>query len=518
MKRHNAIPAIAAIMFSLGIAATQAQTNAASATAPKPTTTEEKTWVEQMKNPTPWWNWGADFRVRNEYINNGITLTPGPGDNAVVGKKVHEQDYLRFRGRVWTGLNFIPEEDAKFNARLATEPREFLTGAGFTPMAGHKGFDGTEGVVDNLNVSWKNILKQPLSVTVGRQDLLLGDGWLVGDGTPLDGSWTYYSDSARAIYEMKEINTAFEAIGILQDKRDNGWMPVINAEQERLVTEQNEKGAIFNIVNKSIKEMNVTGFFMYKHDDADFSAKSFAAGGKVRGADNADIYTFGLRFTGECGDHFKYWIEGAYQLGEKQDQILINDDFRADTSVNGKFRDIQAYGVNTKFTYMFKDKMNNQIALAGEFLSGDDPSTRQDEMFDVLWGRWPRWSELGLYSFAKETRIGQEANLGRVGPLWTFNVTPKAEMTLGYYALFAPESVATRGSSTLFSNVRNGDQFEDHFRGHFATAILKYKFTSHLTGHLWSEFFFPGDYYNTTAAAEWNRMWSFLRAEIAYSF
>jgi hypothetical protein len=296
-------------------------------------------------------------------------------------------------------------------------------------------------------------------------------------------------------------------------------MPVINAEQERLLTEQNEKGAILNIVNNAIKEMNVTGFFIYKHDDGDFSAKPFAAStGTARGSDNADIYTFGLRFTGQLSDNWKYWVEGAYQLGEKQDKIIINDDFSRDPNVNGKFRDIQAYGVNAKLTYMFNDKLNNQITLAGEYLSGDDPSTKQDEMFDVLWGRWPRWSELGLYSFAKETRIGQEANLGRVGPLWTFNPVKKAELTLGYYALFAPQSVATRGSSALFSNVRHGDDFDEHFRGHFATAILKYKFNRHLAGHLWSEFMFPGEYYRTTAAAEWNRMWSFLRAEIYLTF
>jgi len=38
--------------------------------------------------------------------------------------------------------------------------------------------------------------------------------------------------------------------------------------------------------------------------------------------------------------------------------------------------------------------------------------------------------------------------------------------------------------------------------------VLKYKFSKHLSGHLWSEFVFPGDYYV-------NRdMITFLRAEI----
>ena len=75
----------------------------------------------------------------------------------------------------------------------------------------------TEGVIDTLNVQWRNILGQPLNATVGRQDILLGDGWLVGDGTPQDGSWTYFLDSARVTYELKEQHTTFEAIGIMQD-------------------------------------------------------------------------------------------------------------------------------------------------------------------------------------------------------------------------------------------------------------------------------------------------------------
>ena len=69
--------------------------------------------------------------------------------------------------------------------------------------------------------------------------------------------------------------------------------------------------------------------------------------------------------------------------------------------------------------------MKNQVSLVGEFLSGDDPNTKgKDEMFDVLWGRWPRWTELGTWDYAAETgrKYLQMNNLGRVGLNW--NVTP----------------------------------------------------------------------------------------------
>ena len=128
-------------------------------------------------------------------------------------------------------------------------------------------------------------------------------------------------------------------------------------------------------------------------------------------------------------------------------------------------------------------------------------------MFDGLWGRWPRWSEIGLYSYAAETRVGQEANLIRFGPGW--NVTPVKDLdfSAAYYALFAPNSVPTRGvgGTTLFSNRGN-------FRGQFVQTVLKYKFNAHVSGHLWGECLFPGDYYVSKEPIP------FLRVEMAITF
>jgi hypothetical protein len=403
-------------------------------------------------------------------------------------------------------------DDLSLNARLAVEAREWMKEAGYSPMKisstqGKVGPDYTEGVIDNLNVKWKNILSQPLTATVGRQDIFLGDGWLVGDGTPYDGSWTYYLDSARFTYDLKEQHTTIEVIGIMQEARDDAWLYPIGAEQNRYVTEQNEKGAILQIANTSMKAANLTGYFFYKHDD---KVNDPSASASLQGtSDNADIFTIGGRLTGALSDNWKYSAEGAYQFGEKQDPDLNkngNNPALAPGSQTIGYRSIDAFGFNSKLTYMLKDKLNNQFAFSFEYLSGDNPNSRGDEMFDVLWGRWPRWSEIGLYSYAAETRIGQEANLIRFGPTWTVNPIKDLEFSASYYALFAPEATPTREASpTLFT--RDGN-----FRGHFASAVLKYKFSQHVNGHLWSEFQFPGDYYTSKS------MISFLRAEVMFTF
>lgn len=439
--------------------------------------------LNQIKNPAPWLSWGADLRVRNEYFDNILTLNPH--------NPLHEQDYFRIRSRIWASVT--PFEDISLNARLANEAREWLKPAGYTTFAGHSGFDWRDGIFDNLNLQWRNVLQQPATLTVGRQDIFLGDGWLVGDGTPFDGSWTYFLDAARATYDLKAQHTTIDLIGIIQDAHDNGWLETLNANQYLPETEQNEKGAILWVANKSLPQANAEGYFIYKHDNA---ANDIAA--KFR-PDNADIYTVGARVSGRIAEHWKYAAEGAYQLGQKQDPSILYP------AVSRDYRDIRAFGANGKAVYMLNDRFNNQFSFAYEFLSGDDPKTKTDESFDNLWGRWPRWSEIGLYSFAAETRIGNEANLHRLGPGWSVTPVKNLDVSASYFALFAAEDIATRGSPTLFTGTGN-------FRGHFLQATLKYKFSKRLSGHLWSEFEFPGNYY------VYRQVWTFLRAEVMFTF
>ena len=83
------------------------------------------------------------------------------------------------------------------------------------------------GIIDNLNVQWKKPLDLPATLTVGRQDIFLGDGWLVGDGTPEDGSFTYFLDSARGTYDLEDQNTTIDAIGIVQYGRPDAWLPTL---------------------------------------------------------------------------------------------------------------------------------------------------------------------------------------------------------------------------------------------------------------------------------------------------
>ena len=63
----------------------------ARASAPSPA---EQT-IQDIKNPVSWLTWGGDLRLRNEYLNNALSL--GVPNGAIGFGNVHEQEYLRFR-------------------------------------------------------------------------------------------------------------------------------------------------------------------------------------------------------------------------------------------------------------------------------------------------------------------------------------------------------------------------------------------------------------------------------------
>jgi hypothetical protein len=72
--------------------------------------------------------------------------------------------------------------------------------------------------------------------------------------------------------------------------------------------------------------------------------------------------------------------------------------------------------------------------------------------------------------------------------------------------MFAPVETPTRQVNTTYFT-DNGN-----FRGHYLQSVLKHKFNDHLSGHLWSEFVWAGDYYTH------RELMTFLRAEMVFTF
>ena len=283
-------------------------------------------------------------------MNNSVTL------NSEAAR--HEQDYFRFRERLWASV--MPVTNLSVNVRFAGEQREWMEPSVASGYGPRSGYEERYGIMDNAYVKWNNIGDVPLSFSAGRQDVQFGEPmnwWLVGDGTPNDGSWTFFMDSIRAAFDAKEINTKFDVVYIYQNASPDAWIPTLGRSSDSgpvpyNLTEQNEQGVIMYISNKSVKNTQIDGYFIYKRDN-----KAYSNG------DNADIYTLGAKISGTPTPHVAYSIEGAYQFGSKQDATV------EESYVNSPadWRQINAYGANGKLTYLFKDKYDNQLSLVGEY-------------------------------------------------------------------------------------------------------------------------------------------------------
>jgi hypothetical protein len=430
--------------------------------------------------------WGGDLRLRNEYFDNGLTL------NDVAAN--HEQDYFRTRARLWAV--YTPESDLTLNTRIAAEPRNWVRPAYVKQHVG----DGPEWryvIADCLNVKGTTaVADMPVTVTVGRQDIQFGDpgnAWLVYDGTPAEGSWTTFFDAARVALNAKPIKTQFDVIFLNQQAHPSDHLPLLGYPSTYTIAEQDEKAVILYASNKSIEKTQVDGYFIYKNDTAVTAA-----------GDTGEIYTLGSKWSGTPTANWAYSVEGAYQWGRKKDPGV-----KIPVPANTSARDIAAYGGNARLTYLFKDKLNNQLSLVSEYLSGDKPGTTgKDEMFDILWGRYPRWSEVGANTFSIETggRNAQYNNLIRVGPNWTVAPIKTMSVSFTYNSLFAPEAVPTRATNvTLFSE-------SGHFRGHYFQAFVRQAFTKQISGLLFGEAYFQGDFYSH------RELMTFARAELMFTF
>ncbi|NBB73817.1 MAG: alginate export family protein [Bacteroidetes bacterium] len=435
-------------------------------------------FITRTKNPVSWFSWGADQRIREVYIKNPFlfnndTRDPGSGIQPGPGGEWH---YQRFRTRLWGKAKMTDDMDV--NARLVWEFRHWCKPDGRLESvgSGDDGFDADEALFDHLNVQWRNALGLPLTVTVGRQDIIIGNGWLVLDGTPLDGSRTIYFDAVRLQYDINPIQTNVDVSYIEQGAAADKHMEPFN-DRERYVTEQDERGVILNVVNRSIENHELGGYFIWKQMDA-----------RADNGNDGTLYTIGLRGAGTCGDRWTYRTEMAAQTGHKNANRLC------------------AFGTNNRLTYKFNDPLKSEVRVAYEFLSGDQNATHgKDEGFDILWGRWPQFSELYAYSAAAENRLADATNVHRLGFGWSFHPHAKLDVCTDYHLLWANHNPL--GGATGFS----GDGM---FRGQIVTLLLRYAFTEQIKGHLVGEAFFPGNYYDNTR----NDPAVFARYEITFAW
>jgi len=416
----------------------------------------KNSWEQRLKKPVDWLSWGVDFRWRNEFYSNKKLERFAPG---------HEEYFQRYRTRLWFDLE--PAERLTLRARWIWEPRHYFKPDGRKPL------ERNEAIFDEFNIKWRAPGETPVTVTVGRQSLRLGE-WLIFEGTPLDGSRTRYFDAARLKIDWASRHTTLDLVYIDQGAQSGRWLPVVNS-QHFLMAEDNSRAAVVYLVNKSLPGTQFDAYYMFKHDEP-----------ALPSGNHAQIHIFGGRAQYQPGRHWNLSGELTPEFGWK----------------NG--RTLEAQSFSSQISYLMRDSLNNQFRVTYEYLSGDDPNTPVDEGFDPVWSRGtPRLSEVLSPIFATEARgrPTEWSNFQRLGAGWSFYPASRWEFLIDYSALFANTN-PMRGKA--------GFSGDGSFRGHLVIGRLNFGLTHKLSGHILGELFFPGNYY----AVPKGGLATFIRTEL----
>jgi len=415
-------------------------------------------------------DYGAAFRARHEYWENLTDLnTRGQAD----------RDFFRLRTSVWGKMDLNP--NLGFYVKLTNEMKYFL--GNFRPLLTSDStskddrYDVDELLIDNLYFEAKNVLTLPLDLKIGRQDLRYGDGFLIADGTPGDGSRTFYFNAFKATYNFNKDN-ALDLIYISQPIKDE-YLPSLypsrsNAlsgyvDNKKRLGASDEQAFVAYLKSKLLASLAVEPYYMYKEEDP------------VGANTQLQLNTLGMR-AAFAQNNWKLRAEYAHQWGNYMDDAR-------ERSGNGGY-------IFAGYTFA-NSSLKPLVEIGYVYLSGDDSTTAKHEGWNPLFSRAPSWNELFIYTLIAETA-------GDGGPIpgyWTnlhlyvasvnLTITPATNLALSYQYLKADE--ATVGlNAAMFSN-------KDKERGHLGALILKHSFTKQIDGMLQLEYFAPGDFYADAA-------------------
>lgn len=438
---------------------------------------------------------GASIRLRQEILDNFIYL-------GTTRSAADDRSYFRFRVQIWDNLKF--DEKISLYARITTEPRYYVAGPYRVTLdngTNLKRFDQDEIFIDNLYIDIKKPFNLPVNLRIGRQDFLgpdmYGEGFIVFDGTPADGSRSFYFNAVKLQLIISE-NHKFDFVYMSQPVTDI-YLPSIHPSaydserdtsrlyinHKKRLTATHEKGFLIYGSNKILQSLTVEPYYLYKNEDEWYTNPEL------------NFHTFGLRAVLKLNDEWSVKAELARQLGKYSDG-----------------RDKSTFGGYLFLVKSFPNfKLSPRIELGVAYLSGDNPNTKnKDEGWNPPFSRAAMWNELFAYIVIPET-------VNKGGPIpgyWTnlkaiitkLCITPVKNMNLlfSYQHLWSDKKTEFKSAplNQMFSN--NG-----YDRGDMFAAMGTYKFTKNIDGLLQFEYFIPGDFYTSKAKNA-----AFLRWQIQY--
>jgi hypothetical protein len=418
-------------------------------------------------------------RLRHEYWKNNQDMNNLYYDGG-------DRNFFRFKTSVWGQADF--KETLGFYAKLTNEIKSYnLLGSGGAKKyySDHRHWDPDEIIFDNLYLDVKKSSNMPLSLRIGRQDLLglYGENFLICDGTPGDGSRTYYFNAFKSSWDIDDKNTL--DFLYINNPRDDIWLPTINEDKNPVnLNVTAEEGYVLYLKNKSIKDLAFEPYYIFKREDDDYGSGYQSQTGKINTLGVFSKYiTAPWTFHAQLADQFgKYGSEDRTALGG----YLFAD-------------------------YDIKDcPLKTQFSGGYVYLSGDKKGTAKREGWNPLWCRFPIYSELYAQSFQNESGNSYWTNLQMYRLGVTVKPADKAKFNLSYSFLRANALVTGVNANFNFSGTGKD-------RGQLILAKLDYTFSKSVAAYLLGEYFIPscgkhGFYTNDADPA------IFLRTQLEFKF
>jgi len=337
-----------------------------------------------------------------------------------------DANWLRVRSRA--GLRF---DDGPFGLelRLANEHRRHLNPS--------RNFDWDETIVDRALVHLEPAAGT--TVTLGRQDIIWPGGLLMLEARPLDGSRAIFHNALRVRHGR------FDLVLIRNLKRDP-W--VLIDDENAPVRDMDEFGLALRV-----RAVGLSWSAIYKEEsDPDLVLEDLATG------------TFGARYARELSGGTKWEAEAAVQFQ------------RRETGAG----DVDATALALQANYCEPVGRGAVFETGGFLYAGRGEDGLRG--FRTPWGRWPRWSELYIY-----TLIGENSR-GRVNvAAWENIAAPRLQVR-------APLGAGLDGRFNLTYLLAPDPDFEPH--GLLTQAELKAALGDGLSAHLLWERLDPGSFHD----------------------
>jgi hypothetical protein len=402
--------------------------------------------------------YGFEQRVRNENWNNIFDWNDGADD---------ERGQIRWRTRLWMSAPL--GSDIVFNAGLVQETNQI-----FQP---HTPTHIDEGALETLNIEFKKLFVPGLSLKFGRQNIMKGEGFLFVEGNPYDGSRSIYDNAAVLGYTHRK--SKIELIGISNPRIDH-YLSQINSKFRQLI-EWNETALGAYYTDNNLRNTSIEGYYFYKREFGDRRAPTNAQFQPDR-----YVYTAGGRAVQKLKRQFSVTGEFAGQWGRQRPG-----------------RDIRAWGGYGYLKRNFGPKGRNYASFGYWAMSGTDPAHPNTiGNFDPLFSRWPKWSELYIYSQFREVGVGYWTNIGMLQGEAVYVPWKPLAIRGTYYHMNSMHPFA--GNAQIFGD---GTTRGNHYQVRADLTVNR-----NWKGHVLYEQLNPGDF------NRYRSMGMFFRMEIIYTY